>query len=180
MVRGQAPILLRGQVKKNDTAQWRRWGKKSKVLKPSLVTASYSAALGTLRKQTWRNKSISFKSFLFQSFQLVGHFVSLDLRSLLSGVLLDSSQANLFPVFFCDWLISSVLMPKPLFPLCQPRFIISFKSSTELPWWSSCWESACQCRGHRLDPCSRRTPELDLCASATELAVPGASAPQQE
>ena len=137
MVRGQAPILLRGQVKKNDTAQWRRWGKKSKVLKPSLVTASYSAALGTLRKQTWRNKSISFKSFLFQSFQLVGHFVSLDLRSLLSRVLLDSSQANLFPVFFCDWLISSVLMPKPLFPLCQPRFIISFKSSTELPWWSS-------------------------------------------
>ena len=113
MVRGQAPILLRGQVKKNDTAQWRRWGKKSKVLKPSLVTASYSAALGTLRKQTWRNKSISFKSFLFHSFQLVGHFVSLDLRSLLSRVLLDSSQANLFPVFFViDWFLLC-LCPNP-------------------------------------------------------------------
>ena len=112
MARGQAPILLRGQVKKNDTAQWRRWGKKSKVLKPP-VTASYSAALGTLRKQTWRNKSISLKSFLFQSFQLVGHFVSLDLRSLLSRVLLDSSQANLFPVFFViDWVLLC-LCPNP-------------------------------------------------------------------
>ena len=28
-------------------------------------------------------------------------------------------------------------MPKPLFPLCQPRFIISFERSIGLPWWSS-------------------------------------------
>ena len=98
MARGRAPILFRGEVKKIGSPM-KKTGRQKQVLKPSLVTASYSAALGTLRKQTWRNKSISFKSVLFQSFQLVEHFVSLDLRSLLPRVLLDSSQANLFPVF---------------------------------------------------------------------------------
>ena len=27
---------------------------------------------------------------------------------------------------------------------------------TGLPWWCSCWESACQCRGHGFVPQSRR------------------------
>ena len=27
-----------------------------------------------------------------------------------------------------------------------------------LPWWSSAWESACQCRGHRFDPWSGKVP----------------------
>ena len=27
-----------------------------------------------------------------------------------------------------------------------------------LPWWSSGYESACQCKGHGFDPCSKRIP----------------------
>lgn len=72
--------------------------RKTKVVKSSTVTASSSTVLGTLRKQTWKNKSISFKSFLFQSFQLAGQLVSLNLLSLLPNMLLYSSQANLLPV----------------------------------------------------------------------------------
>ena len=41
-----------------------------------------------------------------------------------------------------------------------------------LPWWSSGYESACQCKGHRFDPWSRRIPhateQLSLCATTTE------------
>ena len=70
----------------------------TKVVKSSIVTALSSTALGTLRKQTWKNKCISFKSFLFQSFQLAGQFVSLNLLSLLPSMLLYSSQANVLPV----------------------------------------------------------------------------------
>ena len=44
-----------------------------------------------------------------------------------------------------------------------------------LPWWSSGWESAGQCGGHRFDPCSR------VCASQQEKPPPWeACAPQLE
>ena len=41
-----------------------------------------------------------------------------------------------------------------------------------LPWWHSGWESACQCRGHRFEPWSRKIPhateQLSPCATTTE------------
>ena len=33
------------------------------------------------------------------------------------------------------------------------------KDTGGLPQWSSCWESACQCRGHGFDPLSERIPQ---------------------
>ena len=53
----------------------------------------------------------------------------------------------------------------------------SFKKSLPgLPWWSSGWESACQCRGHRFDPWSRKIPyasgQLSPWATTTEAWVP--------
>ena len=50
-----------------------------------------------------------------------------------------------------------------------------------LSWWYSGQESACQCRGHRIDPWSGRIPhateQLSLCATTTEptLQSPGAT-----
>ena len=39
-----------------------------------------------------------------------------------------------------------------------------------LPWWSSGYESTCQCRGHRFDAWSRKIPhaagQLSLCATS--------------
>lgn len=88
--------------------------RKTKVVKSSTVTASSSTVLGTLRKQTWKNKSISFKSFLFQSFQLAGQLVSLNLLSLLPNMLLYSSQANLLPVIsVAGWSLLLCLCPNP-------------------------------------------------------------------
>ena len=60
-----------------------------------------------------------------------------------------------------------------------------------LPWWSSGYESACQCRGHGFDPWSRRIPHaegqlglhsttLSLGAVTAEAHAPGAHALQQE
>ena len=44
-----------------------------------------------------------------------------------------------------------------------------------LPWWHSCWESTCQCRGHRFDPWSGKVPhvaeQLGPCATTTEPAL---------
>ena len=41
-----------------------------------------------------------------------------------------------------------------------------------LPWWCSGWKSACQCRGHRFDPWSRKIPhaaeQLSPRATTTE------------
>ena len=41
-----------------------------------------------------------------------------------------------------------------------------------LPWWRSGWESACQCRGHRFEPWSRKIPhaveQLGSWATTTE------------
>ena len=41
-----------------------------------------------------------------------------------------------------------------------------------LPWWPSGYESACQCRGHGLEPWSRKIPhaveQLSPCATTTE------------
>ena len=43
-----------------------------------------------------------------------------------------------------------------------------------LPWWRSGWESACQCRGHRFEPCSGKIPhaaeQLGPWATTTESA----------
>ena len=42
----------------------------------------------------------------------------------------------------------------------------------ELPWWHSGWEFACQCRGHRFNPSSRKIPhpteQLSPWATTTE------------
>ena len=58
------------------------------------------------------------------------------------------------------------------------------KANRGLPWWSSGYESTCQCRGHRFNPWSRKIPhaagQLSLRAATTEARVPGAHAPQQE
>ena len=44
-----------------------------------------------------------------------------------------------------------------------------------LPWWRSGWESACQCREHRLESWSGKIPhameQLSLCATTTEPAL---------
>ena len=41
-----------------------------------------------------------------------------------------------------------------------------------LPWWRSGWESACQCRGHGIEPWSGKIPhaaeQLSPCATTTE------------
>ena len=41
-----------------------------------------------------------------------------------------------------------------------------------LPWWRTGVESACQCRGHRLEPWSGKIPhaeeQLSLCATTTK------------
>lgn len=47
-------------------------GKHPQILKLAIVTTLSSPGLDTLRKQTWKNKSYSFKSFLFQSFPSTG------------------------------------------------------------------------------------------------------------
>ena len=53
-----------------------------------------------------------------------------------------------------------------------------------LRWWRSGWESACQCRGHGIDPWSGKIPhaveQLSPCAATTEACRPRACAPQQE
>ena len=53
-----------------------------------------------------------------------------------------------------------------------------------LPWRSSVWKSACQCRGHEFDPWSRKTPhaaeQLSLCTTTTDPTHPRACALQQE
>ena len=45
-----------------------------------------------------------------------------------------------------------------------------------LPWWSSGWESTCQCKGHGFNPWSGRIPyavrQLSPCATTTEAQVP--------
>jgi len=53
-----------------------------------------------------------------------------------------------------------------------------------LPWSSSGWESACQCRGHRFSPHLRRIPHagewLSPCATTAKDESPRACALQQE
>ena len=45
-----------------------------------------------------------------------------------------------------------------------------------LPWWSSGWESTCQCREHRFDLWSRKIPRAtgqpSPCSTATEARTP--------
>ena len=45
-------------------------------------------------------------------------------------------------------------------------------STVGLPWWSSCWESAWQCRAHGFNPWSGKilhaTRQLSLCATTTD------------
>ena len=56
-----------------------------------------------------------------------------------------------------------------------------FRNSLGLPWWSSGWESACQCRGRGFDPWSGKIPhteeQLNSCATTSEpgLQSPGAA-----
>ena len=57
-----------------------------------------------------------------------------------------------------------------------------FKGFSWLPWWSSGWESICQCRGHGFDPWSRGIPHamgpLGPCATTAEPAHSRAHGPQ--
>ena len=59
-----------------------------------------------------------------------------------------------------------------------------YKGMTRLPSWSSCYESACQCRGHELDPWSGKIPhatgQLGPSTATTEAHVPRARTLQQE
>ena len=52
----------------------------------------------------------------------------------------------------------------------------SLKKIQGLPWWPRYSESACQCRGHRLDPWSAKIPrasgQLSPCTTTTEAHVP--------
>ena len=61
---------------------------------------------------------------------------------------------------------------------------LDFKIHSELPWWSSGKESACQCRRQGFDPWFDKIPhaleQLSLCTTATEPGCPRACAPQQE
>ena len=58
------------------------------------------------------------------------------------------------------------------------------EKSFRLSWWDSGQESAGQCRGHRFDPCSRKTlysaEQLSQCTTATEAVSSRAHAPQRE
>ena len=63
----------------------------------------------------------------------------------------------------CDLAHSRMLTSKHPGDLCSPGTTDSSGSpSTKicwgLPWWSSGWESTCQCRGHVFDPWFRRIP----------------------
>ena len=46
------------------------------------------------------------------------------------------------------------------------------KENSGLPWWSSGYESACQCQGHRFDPWCGKIPhaaeQLSPCATTIE------------
>ena len=81
--------------------------------------------------------------------------------------------------------------------------MVTEKQISGLPWWRSGSESACQCRGHRFEPCSGKIPHaaeqlsrapqlpslcsrahepqlLSLHAATTEAHVPRSRALQQE
>ena len=51
-----------------------------------------------------------------------------------------------------------------------------------LPWWSSGWESTCQCRGQGFNPWSGKIPhateQLSPCSTAAESTLPGVHGPQ--
>ena len=51
-------------------------------------------------------------------------------------------------------------------------FIAKKKENSGLPWWSSGYESACQCQGRRFDPWSGKIPhaaeQLSPCATTIE------------
>ena len=40
----------------------------------------------------------------------------------------------------------------------NPKKVLKKQGTGELPWWHSGWEFACQCRGHRFNPLSRKIP----------------------
>ena len=111
----------------------------TKVVKSSIVTALSSTALGTLRKQTWKNKCISFKSFLFQSFQLAGQFVSLNTCHYcpVCSFTLVRPMCFLSFVWLADFYFCAYAQT-PLPSLCQSMFIISFKSSIKLLFFRRC------------------------------------------
>ena len=52
----------------------------------------------------------------------------------------------------------------------------SLKKIQGLPWWPRYYKSACQCRGHRLDPWSSKIPhasgQISPCATAAEAHAP--------
>ena len=47
---------------------------------------------------------------------------------------------------------------KSSWPLDKDFFYWTQKHEPGLPWWRSGWESACQCRGHGIEPWSGKIP----------------------
>ena len=91
----------------------------------------------------------------------------------------------------------------PLHIQCWPPWAIpALTTSSPIPWWSTHWESACQCKGHEFNPWSGKFPHartkphvpqllsqcsrahgpqlLSPCAATTEANAPTACVLQQE
>ena len=58
----------------------------------------------------------------------------------------------------------------------KQKKIRAWKTNPWLPWWSSGWESALQCRGHQINSRSRKIPyaaeQLSPCTTTTEALEP--------
>ena len=63
-----------------------------------------------------------------------------------------------------------------LITLVKQKKIRAWKTNPQLPWWSSGWESALQCRGHQFNPRSRKIPhaaeQLSPCTATAEALEP--------
>ena len=63
--------------------------------------------------------------------------------------------------YFICFVSISLCNPQKIRTLLENKTTTSLshlKKLTELPWWRSGWESACQCRGHGFEPWSGRIP----------------------
>ena len=80
--------------------------------------------------------------------------------------------------------ISHLALKKSISTIIRWHSGLIKKNCLGIPWWSSGWESACQCRGHRFNPWSGKIPhateQQSLWATITEACLPRVCAPQQE
>lgn len=122
----------------------KKMGKDQQVSKPTAVSTSSSIALEALRKQTGKSKSLRLKSFLFSSFQSVGHCVSI-----ISGHYCPICSTTLMgPVSFLPFVWSAdfyfcAYARIPLFcHFRQSMAIISFKNSIKSLFFRRCGEKS--------------------------------------